>query len=73
MPAKKKSNGKKRRSTRTPPIKFRCRWVCDSGHTIKKTGPYQKTYAAARKGADAHDKAEHGGVTTATIETSETP
>jgi len=62
-----KSKGKKKRS-----ITFRYRWVCDSGHTTKKTGPYQKTYGLARKGGDAHDKTYHEGVTTSTIEISAT-
>jgi len=56
-----------------PPITFRFRWVCESGHTVKQTGPYEKDYDAADEGGKVHDDDEHGGAATHTVETSATP
>lgn len=56
-----------------PKLKFRHRWVCESGHTTRKTGPYQDKRSDAEAGGKAHDDADHGGTTTATIETSMVP
>lgn len=52
---------------------FRYRWVCESGHTVKQTGPYKSTYDAAAAGGKAHDDAEHEGFSAATVETSYVP
>lgn len=56
-----------------PAFTFRFRWVCESGHTVKRTGPYTTDYNVAAAGGLAHDKAHHGGLPFSRVEISAVP
>ena len=69
--AKKKKTVKRAKKSKTPSkIQLRYRWVCESGHPTKRTGPYKKNYQDAREGGDDHDAAHHDGAAYSTVEAS---
>ena len=49
---------------------LRFRWVCESDHTVKRTGPYKDNYEDAEAGGRAHEEASHDGQSTIWIEES---